>query len=55
MEPENRMFKDSRERLPALALAALATWLVFAAINAGFTAHTVDMSRQVLPASALSL
>ncbi len=55
MEPENRMLKDPRERLPALALAVLVTLLVFAAINAGFTPHAADVAGRALPATALSL
>jgi hypothetical protein len=39
MDTVHRHIRDSRERLPALALAIAATVLVFAAINAGFTPH----------------
>lgn len=39
MDIEGRHIRDSRERLSALLLAAAATFLVFAAINAGFAPH----------------
>ncbi len=39
MDIERIHIKDSRERLSALLLAAAATFLVFAAINAGFAPH----------------
>lgn len=36
MDTDYRIFKDSTERLSALVLATVATFLLFAAINAGF-------------------
>lgn len=40
MDTDNRFFSHPVERLPALLLAAVATFLVFAAINVGFTPYT---------------
>ena len=42
MESKLRIFPEPMERLPALILAALATFLLLAAINAGFTAQATD-------------
>lgn len=42
MESKLRIFPEPVERLPALLLAALVTFLLFAAINAGFTAQATD-------------
>ena len=39
MDTDNRFFSNPAERLPALFLAALVTFLVFAAINVGFTPY----------------
>jgi hypothetical protein len=45
---------ESRERLPALALAVLVTVLVFAAINAGFTPHGVALLHRSAVAASLT-
>lgn len=55
MDTESRQFKDSGERLSALVLAAAATFLVFAAINAGFTPHATDLAGRILVEPTLSL
>ncbi len=52
MEVVIRPLAESRERLPALALAVVVTVLVFAAINAGFTPHGTDLSGRALSAPA---
>jgi hypothetical protein len=48
METDNRFITGSAERVPALLLAAAATFLLFAAINAGFTPHAADLAGQLL-------
>lgn len=55
MNIENRLIRDPGERLSALVLAAAATLLVFAAINAGFTRHAADLAGQALSGATLSL
>lgn len=55
MDTEDRLIKDPGERLSALVLAAAATLLVFAAINAGFTPHAADLAGQALGGTTLSL
>ncbi len=55
MDTENRLFKDPRERLSALALAVAATFLLFAGINAGFTPHATDLAGRALSGPTLSL
>lgn len=55
MNMDNRLLKDVRERAPAMVLAAAATLLVFAAINAGFTPHAADLAARVLGQSTLAL
>ena len=55
MDMENRLLTDPAGRVPALLLAAVATFLVFAAINAGFTPHATDLAGRTLAAPALSL
>ena len=39
MDTDNRFFSNPAERLPALFLAAVVTFLVLAAINVGFTPY----------------
>jgi hypothetical protein len=48
METDNRLFTDPAQRVPALLLAAAATFLLLAAINAGFTPHAADLAGQLL-------
>lgn len=55
MDTDNRHFKEPGERLSALLLAAAATFLVFAAINAGFTPHATELAGRVLGQSTLDL
>lgn len=55
MNTDNRFFRDARERAPAFALAAAATFLVFAAINAGFTPHAADLTVRVHSQTLLGL
>ena len=55
MEADNRHFREPAERLSALLLAVAATFIVFAAINAGFTPHATDLAGRVLGQSALTL
>lgn len=47
--------KDSRERVSAFLVAAVVTFMVFAAINAGFAPHATDLAGRVLGGPALSL
>jgi hypothetical protein len=47
---------DPAERLPALLLAAVVTFLVFAAINLGFTARAAGLAGPLnVPSANLSL
>lgn len=55
MDTGYRLFREPRERLPALALAIAVTFLVFAAINAGFTPHATELAGTALGEQALSL
>jgi hypothetical protein len=55
MDTENRLIKDPRERLSALLLAVAATFLVFAAINAGFTPHGSELAGRARSGTALQL
>ncbi len=55
MELVNRPIAESRERLPALALAVVVTALVFAAINAGFTPHGADLSGRIAAAESTQI
>jgi len=47
--------RQSQERISALAVAVAATLLVFAAINAGFTPHAADLTRQAVSQPGLAL
>jgi hypothetical protein len=44
MNTDNRLLRDAGERASVLVVAAAATFLVFAAINAGFTPHAADLA-----------
>ncbi len=55
MDTEIRLGRDSGERLSALVLAAAATFLVFAAIHAGFTPHAADLAGRILAEPTLAL
>jgi hypothetical protein len=44
MDTDNRYFREPGARLSALLLAMAATFLVFAAINAGFTPHATALA-----------
>ena len=48
MDTDNRFLRDPAERLKALLLAAAATFLVFAAINAGFTPQVVSLAGRIV-------
>lgn len=50
MDTDNRLIHEPAERLPALLLAAVATFLIFAAINAGFTPHATHLAERELAA-----
>lgn len=47
--------REARERASALLVAAAVTFLVFAAIHAGFTPQATDITHRVLGAPALVL
>ena len=53
METENRIFLA--DRAGALALSVAVTFLVFAAINAGFTPHGTELAGRELPAATTGL
>lgn len=55
METDNKFFNERGERLSAFALAVAATFLVFAAINAGFTPHATDLAARAASHQTLSL
>ena len=58
MDTRNRSLipgRQSQERISALAVAVAATLLVFAAINAGFTPHAAELTRQAVSQPGLSL
>jgi hypothetical protein len=55
MNTDNSSIRDALERVPAAVLAAVACFLVFAAINAGFTPHAADPAGQTFGRPALSL
>ncbi len=56
MDTKLRLFTDPAERLPALLLAAVVTFLVFAAINVGFTARAAGRASSLsVPSVNLSL
>jgi hypothetical protein len=46
MEIVNRPFRESGERLSALALAVAVTVFVLVAIDAGFTPHATELASQ---------
>jgi hypothetical protein len=55
MDTDNRLLRNAVERVPAALLAALASFLVFAAINAGFTPHAADLAALAFGETTLSL
>lgn len=55
MNTDNRLLRDARERAPVLVAAAAATFLVFAAINAGFTPHAADLAIRAHGQSVMGL
>jgi hypothetical protein len=55
MDREYRLLRHAAERAPVAVLAALASFLVFAAINAGFTAHAADLAAQAFGETTLGL
>lgn len=55
MNTDNRLFRDAVDRAPAMALAAAVTFLVFAAINAGFTPHAADLAAPAFGQPTLGL
>jgi hypothetical protein len=55
MNRGNRLIRDALERVPALVLAAAATFLVFAAISAGFTPHGAELAAHTFGQPMLGL
>lgn len=55
MDTDSRFLRDSGERLSALLLAVAVTFMVFAAINAGFTPHATDLAGRVFGHATLAL
>ncbi|MCC7257247.1 MAG: hypothetical protein IT486_02640 [Gammaproteobacteria bacterium] len=47
--------REARERLSAMLVAATVTFLVFAAIDAGFTPHATDLASRALDLSVMAL
>jgi hypothetical protein len=55
MDMDNAWVSNAAERVPALLLAAAATLLIFAGINAGFAPHGADLAGLLAARPALAL
>ncbi len=47
--------RETRERMSAMLVAAAVTFLVFAAINVGFTPHATDLANHVFAGTIVAL